>query len=56
MEKKDSINSKKGSCTKEIFESVTGCKHPLIASGTTPIESASRAPDEINTRIIKLER
>jgi hypothetical protein len=56
MEKKDSINSEKKSCTKEIFESITGCKHPLIASGATPIRSASLAPDEINTRIMKLER
>jgi hypothetical protein len=55
-EKKNLVNSTKKSCTKEIFESIIGCKHPLIASGATPIESASRAPDEINTRITKLDR
>jgi hypothetical protein len=29
------------------FEPIKGCKHPLIAFGDTPIESADRAPDEI---------
>jgi hypothetical protein len=28
------------------FEPIKGCKHPLIASGATPIRSAGRAPDE----------
>jgi hypothetical protein len=27
-------------------EPIKGCKHPLIASGATPIGSAGRAPDE----------
>jgi hypothetical protein len=31
---------------KEIFESIIGCKHPLIASGATPIGSAGREPNE----------
>jgi hypothetical protein len=54
---KDSINYKKRkSCPEEIFESITGCKHPppLIASGATTIGSASRAPNEINTKIMEL--
>jgi hypothetical protein len=38
--------SKKKSCVKEILESINGCKHPLIASGATPIGSAGRTPDE----------
>jgi hypothetical protein len=29
------------------FEPIKGCKHPLIASGDTPIGSAGRAPDEV---------
>jgi hypothetical protein len=33
-----------------------GCKHPLIASGATPIGSAGRAPDKINARRKKLKR
>jgi hypothetical protein len=37
-----------------IFESITGCEHPIIASGATTIRSASRAPDKINTRPMKL--
>jgi hypothetical protein len=41
---------KKKSCVKKIFEPIKGCKHPLIASGTTPIGSAGCAPDEIKTR------
>jgi hypothetical protein len=49
-EKKDLINSTKKSCTKEIFESITGCKHPLIASGATTIGSSSRTPNKINTK------
>jgi uncharacterized protein Yka (UPF0111/DUF47 family) len=48
--------SKKKSCAKEIFESIKGCKHPLIASGATTIGSAGRAPDRIIARIKKLER
>jgi hypothetical protein len=32
------------------FQSVIGCKHPIIASGATPIGSAERAPDEENIR------
>jgi hypothetical protein len=40
----------KKSCVKEIFESIKGCKHRLIASGATPIWSAGRAPDEIKAR------
>jgi hypothetical protein len=27
------------------FEPIIGCKHPIIASGATPIESTDRAPD-----------
>jgi hypothetical protein len=38
--------SKKKSCAKEIFESINGCKHPLIASGATPIRIAGRAPEK----------
>jgi hypothetical protein len=38
------------------YLSITGCKHPLIASGATTIGSASHAPDEISTRIMQLER
>jgi hypothetical protein len=34
----------------EIFEPIKDCKHPLIASGATPIGSACRVPDEIKTR------
>jgi hypothetical protein len=41
---------KKKSCVKKIFEHINGCKHPLIASGATPIGSTGRAPDEIKTR------
>jgi hypothetical protein len=48
--------SRKNGCAKEIFESIKGCKHPLIASGATPIESASHAPDEIKARKKKLKR
>jgi hypothetical protein len=29
-----------------LFEPIIGCKHPIIASGTTPIGSAGRAPDK----------
>jgi hypothetical protein len=29
-----------------IFEPIKGCKHPFIVSGTTPIGSTGRAPDE----------
>jgi hypothetical protein len=29
------------------FEPIKGCKHPFIASGTTHIGSADRAPDAI---------
>jgi hypothetical protein len=54
--KKDSIKYKKKSCPKEIFEFITGCKHPLIASGATTIGRASSAPDKINTGITKLGR
>jgi hypothetical protein len=46
--------AKRKSCPEEIFESITGCKHPLIALGATTIGSADRAPDEINTRIMEL--
>jgi hypothetical protein len=48
--------SKKRSCAKGIFESIKGCKHPIIASGATTIRSTSRAPNEMNTRIMKLEK
>jgi hypothetical protein len=37
-------------CANEIFESIKGCKNPLIASGATPIRSAGRAPDKIKAR------
>jgi hypothetical protein len=47
---KVSKGKKKKSCVKKIFEPIKGCKHSLIASGATPIESAGRAPDEIKTR------
>jgi hypothetical protein len=30
----------------EVIEPIIGCKHPIIASGATPIGSAERAPDE----------
>jgi hypothetical protein len=49
-------HSKKRSCAEEILESITGCKHPLIASGATTIGSTGRAPDKISTRIMQLER
>jgi hypothetical protein len=41
---------KNKSCVKKIFKPIKGCKHPLIASGATPIGSTCRAPDEIKTR------
>jgi hypothetical protein len=39
-------------CEEDIrfFEPIKGCKHPLIPSGATPIGSAYRAPDKIETR------
>jgi hypothetical protein len=48
--------SKKKSCAKEIFESINGYKHPLIASGATPIRIAGRAPEKIKARTKKVER
>jgi hypothetical protein len=30
----------------EVIEPIIGCKHPIIASGDTPIGSAERASDE----------
>jgi hypothetical protein len=42
--------SKKKSRAKEMFESIKGCKHPIIASGVTPIGSAGRSPDKIKAR------
>jgi hypothetical protein len=44
---------KRKSCAKKIFESIKGCKYPLIASGATTIGSADRAPDKIIARIKK---
>jgi hypothetical protein len=41
------FQKEKKSCVNNIFELIKGCKRPLIASGATPIGSASRAPDEI---------
>jgi hypothetical protein len=38
------------SCEEEILESITGCKHPLIASGATTIGSARRAPEKIKQK------
>jgi hypothetical protein len=51
-EKREIINpSRKKVTPKKILESIKGCKHPLIASAATTIESARRAPDEIITKI-----
>jgi hypothetical protein len=33
--------------SRKKFESIKGCKHPLIASGATTIGSARRTPDEL---------
>jgi hypothetical protein len=44
------FQKEKKSCVKKIFESIKGCKHPLIASGATLIWIASHAPDEIKSR------
>jgi hypothetical protein len=44
------FQKEKKSCVKEIFESIKGCKHPLIASGATPIESVGSTPDEMKAR------
>jgi hypothetical protein len=33
---------------KVYFEPITGYKHPILASGATPIGSADRAPDKID--------
>jgi hypothetical protein len=44
------FQKEKKSCVKEIFESIKGCKHPLIASRATPIGSTGCAPDEIEAR------
>jgi hypothetical protein len=41
---------KKKSCAKEIFQSINGCKHPLIASGANSIGSAGRAPENIKAK------
>jgi hypothetical protein len=30
----------------EVIEPIIGCKHPIIASGATPIGSAERTPNE----------
>jgi hypothetical protein len=43
-------NNNNKSCAKEIFESIKGCRHPLIASGATPIGSAGRAPKKIKRK------
>jgi hypothetical protein len=45
------VSKGKKSYVKKIFEPIKGCKHPLIASGATPIGSAGRATDEIETRV-----
>jgi hypothetical protein len=29
----------------DLYEPIIGCRHPIIASGATPIGSAGRAPD-----------
>jgi hypothetical protein len=50
VEKIYSRSIKEKSCAKEIFESIKGCKHPLIASGATTIRSAGRTPDKIKAR------
>jgi hypothetical protein len=41
---------------KKIFEPIKGYKHPLIASGATPIGSAGRAPNEIKNKKMNLNR
>jgi hypothetical protein len=46
-EKKNLINSKKKSCAKEIFESIIGCKHPLIASGATTMGALVAHPTKL---------
>jgi hypothetical protein len=43
-------HSRKISCEEEILESITGCKHPLIASGATTIGSARRTPNETSKK------
>jgi hypothetical protein len=35
---------------KSSYEPIVGCKHPIIASGVTPIRSAERSPDKENKR------
>jgi hypothetical protein len=41
------FQKEKKRCVNDVFESIKGFRHPLIASGATPIRSAGRAPDEI---------
>jgi hypothetical protein len=45
ISKKEKIH-KYNKVKKVYFEPIIGCKHPIIASGATPIGSTEHAPDE----------
>jgi hypothetical protein len=48
------IIKKEKAAKKDIFESITGCKHPLIASGLLPSRALVVHPTKLIQRTMKL--